>query len=80
MHALRHVYATRAIESGMQPKFLQKLFGHAIIKTTMERCVHITDELLSNACCTAVRKQLSSTKWCRNDAVTAPQAPKNLDI
>lgn len=49
MHALRHTYATRAIESGMQPKVLQKLFGHASIKTTMDRYVHVTDDSLSKA-------------------------------
>jgi integrase len=49
MHALRHTYATRAIERGMQPKVLQKLLGHANIKTTMDRYVHVTDASLSNA-------------------------------
>ena len=46
MHALGHTYATRCIESGLQPKTLQKLLGHASIKTTMDRYVHVTDESL----------------------------------
>ena len=49
MHTLRHTYATRAIESGVQPKVLQKLVGHASIKTTMDRYVHVTDESMTNA-------------------------------
>ena len=49
MHALRHTYATRAIERGMQPKVLQKLLGHASIKTTMDRYVHVTDDSLTQA-------------------------------
>jgi len=49
MHALRHTYATRAIESGMQPKVLQKLLGHASITTTMNRYVHVTDDSMKRA-------------------------------
>ncbi len=49
MHALRHTYATRAIESGMQPKVLQKLLGHASIKTTMDHYAHVTDDSMASA-------------------------------
>ena len=49
MHALRHTYATRAIERGVPPKVLQKLLGHASMKTTMDRYVHVTDDSLENA-------------------------------
>lgn len=30
----------------MQPNVLQKLLGHASIKTTMDRYVHVTDDSL----------------------------------
>lgn len=46
MPALRHTYATRAIEGGMQPKVLQQLLGHASIKATMDHYVHVTDDSL----------------------------------
>ena len=49
MHALRHTYATRAIERGVQPNVLQKLLGHASIKTTMDRYVHVTNESMLKA-------------------------------
>lgn len=49
MHALRHTFATRAIEYGVQPKILQKLLGHSSIKTTMDRYVHVTNDSLNNA-------------------------------
>lgn len=49
MRALRHTYATRAIESGMQPKVLQKLLGHASIKATMDRYVNVTDDSMFKA-------------------------------
>lgn len=48
MHALRHTYATRAIEYGVNPKVLMQLLGHASIKTTMDKYVHNTTESLEN--------------------------------
>ncbi len=49
MHALRHTYATRAIEAGVQPKVLQKLLGHSSIQMTMDRYVHVTEESMLDA-------------------------------
>lgn len=44
MHALRHTYATRAIERGVNPKTLQLLLGHSTLSMTMDRYVHVTDD------------------------------------
>lgn len=44
MHSLRHTFATRCIENGIQPKTLQKILGHSTLSTTMDLYVHVTDE------------------------------------
>lgn len=44
MHILRHTFATRCIEGGMQPKTLQMILGHSNITTTLNLYVHATDE------------------------------------
>lgn len=44
MHSLRHTFATRCIENGVQPKTLQKILGHSSINITMDLYVHVTDE------------------------------------
>ena len=44
-HMLRHTYATRCIEAGMQAVVLKKLLGHADIKTTLNTYSHVFEEL-----------------------------------
>ncbi len=39
-HTLRHTFATRCIEAGVDVKTLSELLGHADVKTTLNRYVH----------------------------------------
>lgn len=39
-HALRHTFATRAIEQGMDVKSLSEILGHSTVNFTLERYVH----------------------------------------
>ncbi len=43
-HALRHTFATRAIEQGCDIKSLSEILGHSSVKFTMERYVHPSNE------------------------------------
>lgn len=44
VHVLRHTFATRCAEAGMQPKTLQMILGHSKITTTLNIYVHSDDE------------------------------------
>lgn len=43
-HSLRHTFATRALEAGIDFKVLSQLLGHADIATTMNRYAHVLDD------------------------------------
>ena len=43
---LRHTFATRAIERGMNPKTLQKILGHGTLQMTMGLYCHVTEDTL----------------------------------
>jgi len=41
IHSLRHTYATRGLESGIELKVMQELLGHASIKMTADLYTHV---------------------------------------
>lgn len=43
-HTLRHTFATRCFESGIEPKVVQSYLGHATLKMTMDLYTHVTEE------------------------------------
>ena len=43
-HALRHTYATRCIEAGIEPVIISNLMGHADINVTLKKYVTIFNE------------------------------------
>lgn len=44
-HTLRHTFATRCVESGMDIKSLSEILGHSDVKTTLNKYVHSSFEL-----------------------------------
>lgn len=47
-HTLRHTFATRLCESGMNIKLIQDILGHSGISTTMDIYAHVTKEAKAN--------------------------------
>lgn len=43
-HSLRHTFASRCIEAGMNPKVLQIILGHSDIKITLNIYTHLSQE------------------------------------
>jgi site-specific recombinase XerD len=43
-HALRHTFATRCIEAGVDVKSLSEMLGHANVNITLDRYVHSSFE------------------------------------
>ena len=48
-HIFRHTYASMLHLSGVDPKTIQYILGHADIGTTMNRYTHIAMETVHNA-------------------------------
>jgi len=44
-HALRHTFATRCVENGMDVKTLSEILGHSYVNITLQRYVHSSEEL-----------------------------------
>lgn len=42
VHVLRHTFATRCIENGMNPNILKHIMGHKRIQVTMDTYVNVT--------------------------------------
>lgn len=45
-HTMRHTFATRALEQGMQMKTLQKILGHSTLAMTMDKYGHVLEDTL----------------------------------
>lgn len=49
IHALRHTFATRALEAGVPIKVVSQILGHASVQITMDTYSHVLPELQSES-------------------------------
>jgi len=48
-HTLRHTFATRALEAGVEAKIVSKILGHSTIQMTLDTYTHVLPQLQSEA-------------------------------
>ncbi len=49
IHALRHTFATRALEAGVPIKVVSQILGHSTVQITMDTYSHVLPELQSES-------------------------------
>lgn len=49
-YIIRHTFATRCFENGMDSKVVQQLMGHAHYSTTVDTYTHVMDEKMREEC------------------------------
>lgn len=47
-HTIRHTFATRCFENGIEPKVAQKLLGHSSITVTMNIYTHVMEDKMGD--------------------------------
>ncbi len=62
LHSLRHTFATRMIDNGVDVLTLSKILGHSDIKTTMIYA-KVRVEAMKNAVMQLEKRQLPVRKW-----------------
>ena len=77
-HALRHTFATRCVESGMQIKALSEMLGHSTVKITMDRCVHLSMSFKQSQI-TILQFPDSESKTRQNLSQTERKVPENRE-
>jgi len=68
-HALRHLFVTTALESGMDVKTLSTIIGHVFTKTTLNIYTHVTNEI----------RQMAAAKIDQGIGKCKPQGGTSLD-
>ena len=75
-HTLRHTFATRCVESGMQIKALSEMLGHSTVKITMDRYVHLSMSFKQSQI-TILQFPDSESKTRQNLSQTERKVPEN---
>ena len=77
-HTLRHTFATRCVESGMQIKALSEMLGHSTVKITMDRYVHLSMSFKQSQI-TILQFPDSESKTRQNFSQTKRKVPENRE-